>query len=195
MQESSSTKHGGYLALPGEIRNMIYRLVLTSETPLHIVTPSVVSRPMLCAAHIDQIDVPKDFNQLKFVCRQLYTETADLELKFNKKLEIKKNSAEEEEVEVQLLSYTRLIGKSKMLSLKVITVTLKDSTFDAAGDAPEYCNRRAAYSAPTEFCQQHSNIKIHWHMPEWVMRTDQDPFVAHRKLVFSRLRLRGGSAP
>jgi hypothetical protein len=57
-----------FLALPAEIRNQIYELALTSPEPLRI-HEAVKGAPI--------------FNQLKHANKQLYAETAHLELMYN----------------------------------------------------------------------------------------------------------------
>jgi hypothetical protein len=78
------------LCLPGELRNRIYNYVLTvgvwsiryQEGPVY----SALAQPSLRRSYFAEYfsDEDEDFNQLKFVCRQLYTETALLELRLNR---------------------------------------------------------------------------------------------------------------
>jgi len=81
------------LRLPGEIRNKIFQYVLTSSAPLHHCQSwdVVSSHNLKIFRHhsFEEETAPGDtrprpfFNSVKFVCRQLYAETAGLELKFN----------------------------------------------------------------------------------------------------------------
>lgn len=68
------------LRLPGELRNRIYRYTLTSDRPLTFVESIRPEKDRL-AFFIHGTFV--EFNQSKYVCRQLYTETAGLELKYS----------------------------------------------------------------------------------------------------------------
>ncbi|KAF1915943.1 hypothetical protein BDU57DRAFT_515748 [Ampelomyces quisqualis] len=69
------------LQLPGELRNKIYRLVLTAPTPLRLECSSFGPPILACDPNRS---VPSEFNQLKNVNKCLYNEVAGLELKFNK---------------------------------------------------------------------------------------------------------------
>ena len=69
------------LTLPGEIRNMIYEIALTAVEGIQCVG-WVYNRPVFCAA--GPSSRPRvELNQIKFVSRQLYKETAALEGRFN----------------------------------------------------------------------------------------------------------------
>jgi hypothetical protein len=76
--------------LPGEIRNLIYKYALTTEHGISLL-PSNRDRPkQLSARGPDDCTQPAEadssqggFNQLKFIGRQLYHETAGTEIKFN----------------------------------------------------------------------------------------------------------------
>jgi hypothetical protein len=66
------------LRLPGEIRNLIYEYALTNEYGAYYrkepgVKPKLYPARRACY----------ELNRLKYVCRQLYIETAGIELKFN----------------------------------------------------------------------------------------------------------------
>jgi hypothetical protein len=86
------------LTLPAEIRNVINSYALSASGDLHLVLPTdqsstgpkipdssdeeLVRRSILTLPTVDSENLV-DFNQLKYVCRQLYAETAGIELKFN----------------------------------------------------------------------------------------------------------------
>ncbi len=80
------------LGLPGEIRNRICEYVLTAKQQL-IFAPTFQkeegyfkenNKIELHATSFDNYsDTSKEFNQIKYVSRQLYKETAGLEAKFN----------------------------------------------------------------------------------------------------------------
>ncbi|KAF1916042.1 hypothetical protein BDU57DRAFT_515881 [Ampelomyces quisqualis] len=70
------------LQYPGEIRNLIYRFVLSSPYPLHYYASETFGCPgLLCEP--GRQDLKRHVNQLKYVNHQLHTETSDLELRFN----------------------------------------------------------------------------------------------------------------
>lgn len=65
------------LNLPPELRNIIIEHALTSSTRALQFNASSKQKPIF-------EDAPThEFNQLKYVCKQLYTETAGLEIKYN----------------------------------------------------------------------------------------------------------------
>jgi hypothetical protein len=77
------------LRLPGELRNRIYEFALTTgpDNPLNLAEPSVryedgqLRRRKAYSSTKSRSDsLDNEFNQLKYASRQLYTETAGLEL-------------------------------------------------------------------------------------------------------------------
>ncbi|KAF1944321.1 hypothetical protein EJ02DRAFT_98722 [Clathrospora elynae] len=66
-----------FLRLPGELRNRICEYSLTTTEVLQFTEHRGKARLL------DPANKVKDFNKLKYVCRQLYKETAGLEVKFN----------------------------------------------------------------------------------------------------------------
>jgi hypothetical protein len=70
--------------LPGELRNRVYELVLTSSEPLRysVYSADQVEKPVLgVATTSDRVAV--EFNQLKYVNKALYAECAGLEIKYS----------------------------------------------------------------------------------------------------------------
>lgn len=61
--------------LPGELRNKIYRLVLTAPTALRLEWISFGQLILTCDP---KNGIPGEFNQLKFVNKYLYSEVAEL---------------------------------------------------------------------------------------------------------------------
>ena len=71
-----------FLSLPAELRNQIIAYALTSSTStLQYNSPLSLrqSKPVFEDIH----DPGREFNQLKYVCKQLYDETAGLEVRYN----------------------------------------------------------------------------------------------------------------
>ncbi|KAJ4301689.1 hypothetical protein N0V90_003782 [Kalmusia sp. IMI 367209] len=71
-----------FLALPGELRNRIIQYALTSPSQTlyynhHHDHAHSNHKPLFTGP------TGREFNQLKYVCRQLYAETAGLEIKYN----------------------------------------------------------------------------------------------------------------
>ncbi|KAL1597142.1 hypothetical protein SLS60_008724 [Paraconiothyrium brasiliense] len=81
----------GLINWPAEIRNAIYKYVLTSDKPLTCVMPPrayVKGQPKIvrsehCTMKLEKAAAHPSFNQLQFVNRQLRYDTKGLELKFN----------------------------------------------------------------------------------------------------------------
>jgi hypothetical protein len=75
------------LRLPGELHNRIYDFALSADEPLFFKQGTRYTRSVFIEVTDKEDDAQnsrnglEEFNQLKFVCRQLYAETACLELK------------------------------------------------------------------------------------------------------------------
>jgi hypothetical protein len=75
------------LRLPGEIRNRVYRHALSSPHPLEILQTH--DRSLILSAYKNEEprpefnEVSEEFNQLKYVNKQLHIETVNLELQYN----------------------------------------------------------------------------------------------------------------
>jgi len=72
------------LDLPAELRNTIYQLALTHSKPLHYRKPEgdgEKSYLHLPEAHSQQVhdETPVEYNQLKYVNKQLFAETAQVQ--------------------------------------------------------------------------------------------------------------------
>jgi hypothetical protein len=80
MHTTSTSTSSPLLSFPPELRNRIFAYALTcSSSTLQYSPLSTHNRPIFADA-----DHPtEEFNQLKYACRQLYTETAGLEVKHN----------------------------------------------------------------------------------------------------------------
>jgi len=66
------------LRLPGELRNRIYKYALAADQILQYFEPKGREKGRLIEPNADS-----DFNQMKYACRQLYSETAGLEIKYS----------------------------------------------------------------------------------------------------------------
>jgi hypothetical protein len=80
MHTTSTSTSSPLLSLPPELRNRIFASALTSSTSTLQYSPfSKNNRPIFS----DATHPTQEFNQLKYTCHQLYTETAGLEVKHN----------------------------------------------------------------------------------------------------------------
>ncbi|KAF2451242.1 hypothetical protein P171DRAFT_425765 [Karstenula rhodostoma CBS 690.94] len=80
MATTSTSTSSPLLSLPPELRNRIFASALTS--PSHTLQYSPLSKPSR-PLFSDPTTPTHEFNQLKYACRQLYLETAGLEIKHN----------------------------------------------------------------------------------------------------------------
>ncbi|KAI4953036.1 hypothetical protein J4E86_006575 [Alternaria arbusti] len=77
------------LKLPGELRNKIYELALSSPSPLYLHSPEAPRQVVRHSENLGALGTPSpvkryvEFNMLKYVNRQLYSETAGLDFKYN----------------------------------------------------------------------------------------------------------------
>jgi hypothetical protein len=78
-----NTSSSPLLRLPGELRNRIYAYALTAGGGLDLVWTRDRPSPQLLASEVTEDNACDDWNQLKYICHQLYNETAGLEADFN----------------------------------------------------------------------------------------------------------------
>jgi hypothetical protein len=118
----------GFLDLPGKVRNIIYKHALTAESgkiklDIPISSPSrfekMPFREFRRFQHEDPL--PPEFNQLKYVCRQLYQDTACLELQYNSLIFMHMARAELEP-DRQLVEFKRLCSPAKFAWIQRIEV-------------------------------------------------------------------------
>jgi hypothetical protein len=69
------------LSLPGELRNQIYEYALTDENDLQCLVPVATTSSLRLVS--PSKSTFRDFNELQYVCKQLYKETSGLELQYN----------------------------------------------------------------------------------------------------------------
>ncbi|KAH3919354.1 hypothetical protein HBH56_013290 [Parastagonospora nodorum] len=168
-----------FLALPAEIRNQIYELALTSPQPLRI-RKTVTGAPI--------------FNQLKHANKQLYAETAHLELMYNNLL-VCAESWDEPPAQM-LLGWLSSIPPAKNGWIK--TVTLKydvlaitksgmAATQDAQDDpaaprmqhittttAPDFPEDAKTFRRLAEVCRANPSMRIHYQLPAWIFHEQEE---------------------
>ncbi|KAI8938847.1 hypothetical protein NX059_004709 [Plenodomus lindquistii] len=175
-------KHASLLNLPGEIRNAIYNHALTAPSAgLNIVLPCTrtTSPPRLAAGHGIQRPVlvqscdkeENEYNQLKFVCKQLYREAAGLEVKLNN-LVVEHKSDSEATCGEQMLSFMAHVqGKVYWLTGRTITIKTIETEDVNHHEYPEvrgYTNPAVDMFPDTAanifkiaaWCQQNPSVKI-----------------------------------
>ncbi|KAJ4375012.1 hypothetical protein N0V83_002091 [Neocucurbitaria cava] len=173
------------LTLPGELRNRIYRYALSCDT-LKVILPwedkpkprpsfnsrlrppfksrSAVSKLTLMDAAVDDIWGVVEFNQLKFACRQLYAETAGLELQFNN-IRITRRWGFENEAGKQFLQIADQVkGKEHWLSGSIITledVCSEPRSSEPAGAFDHFFPDTSQTIAKIgRWCRQHASVRV-----------------------------------
>ncbi|KAF2791652.1 hypothetical protein K505DRAFT_363608 [Melanomma pulvis-pyrius CBS 109.77] len=175
------------LSLHGELRNRVYKYVLSSDTGLLYVNFAAQSpqRPTLVATSnsSDGIDTNEEFNQLKWVSKQLYRETAGLELKFADRIEF----TEKEEVPVQqFLMFTAVLSPNKLSWLS--TVVLKPLSTGTIEYRME--DTLKAMASTSFFCRHNPKVKVEYVFPGFSVEDAMVPTFETRSLNFIALGLK-----
>jgi hypothetical protein len=157
-----------FLKLPPELRNKIFELALTANNGtlrLHegvardygrMRTPTTLEEKVFLYRTAKQ----PEFNQLKWVNRQLYHETDALELRFNDIL-IARVLYSKMNVDNQLLAFEKrcTLMQSRMLN----TITLNTKAFGRRYFSyPLRKTDLVSYERVGQFCLRHSQIKVRW---------------------------------
>lgn len=103
-----------------ELRYQIYQLVLSIPSSLHVRRAPGVSRAWKKSQMIEACRPEREFNQIKFVNKQLYRETAALEAKFNR---ITFDGPVLQAAIRHCLRFLRQRGSNRIQWLKTIVVT------------------------------------------------------------------------
>jgi hypothetical protein len=180
----------GFSSLSGEVRNQIYEYVLTSSSRIRYLDNTGTSRPKpifyegkgcfdsgrefdeSATQHNRTLHIsPPEFNQLKYVNRQLHEETAGLELKYNE-LDFVAPVGSMEPCGRQLINYMTCLKPSMHAWLTTVTVGQPvDNTADSSSfmsDSYETVNLL------DQICHKHSHIKVRVILPGWRLCPDQD---------------------
>jgi hypothetical protein len=161
--------------LPDEIRNKIYEYALSS-THLFLrmpfddqqavsADPTRLKRPILQSRQTDSPDV--EYNQLKFVCRQAYAETAGLELKYNG-LIVCDRSRDDEAVGLQFVKFLENIGAAKHSWLHGCLIDLVDGRENENRPGHTFLPDSAATVARiASFCNANPSVSVHYIIPSF----------------------------
>lgn len=154
------------LNLPDELRNNIYARVLTimPSSPIEITFPRNEYGPSVNRKHLRPLrsfSTLPEFNQLKYVCRELYNDTAALELKYND-LAFSQVARAELEPDRQLLEFTRLCSLTKFAWLTTVELHIKALAIPYYEHLsyflkPHHMN---AYARVAQFCRKHPAISV-----------------------------------
>jgi len=159
------------LRLPGELRNRVYELVLTSSEPLRYSTKSAdqVEKPVL-GVEIISDRVAVEVNQLKYVNKGFYAECAGLEIK-SSDIYFGSYTNEDKPPGYQFMAWVDTMTPAKQLWLNnKTTITLQDPY--SATKKPAFRLQSIPDTARTiahlaEFYRTHPNIAMTYSLPYW----------------------------
>ena len=161
------------LDLPAELRNTIYGLALTHSKPLHYRKPkgdgdkSYLYLPEAPSQQVHD-QKPVEYNQLKYVNKQLYAETAGLELKFNDiTFDIIPYSLRSSDL---LTAWVTSISVAKRSWIKTITIrhaNMAPGQRYLCADGPNVIARL------TQVCNDVSSMRVKYHVPFWTFGSPQ----------------------
>ncbi|KAF1916021.1 hypothetical protein BDU57DRAFT_538362 [Ampelomyces quisqualis] len=175
------TNHFRLLDLPAELRNKIFEYALTCPNGLHVRTLAIPSkrlawRHILLAAHDQHLDLlsrSNEFNQLKFVNKQLYLETAHTELKHNNITATTKYNGDLGPG-YQFIAWVRAVPPEKRAWLAGATVVLAEGFVqDPAQEYHRDVWRHRHHpkidpsiSQLAKFCKAYPAVSIQYHLPD-----------------------------
>ncbi|KAB2104277.1 hypothetical protein AG0111_0g7843 [Alternaria gaisen] len=164
--------------LPAEIRNTIYELALTAPEPLRCFDPVFWDEYnptnkrhylYLRATPTDALDElafefdTVEYNQLKYVSKEVYAETVGLELKYN---EITLRVSRKSEYATSFLLLNRWLSSipvTKRSWIKTINITIETkSRYVEAG--PEGVDTLARL---TRLCNDNPSMRVKYYLPMW----------------------------
>lgn len=180
----------GFSNLPGEVRSQIYEYVLTSSSRLRYFDNTGTSRPKpifyeskgcfdsggefdeSATQHGSTLPIsPPEFNQLKYVNRQLYKETAGLELKYNE-LDFVAPVGSVEPCGRQLINFMTYLKPSMHAWLTTVTV---GQPVDIAADSSSFMSDSfETVKLLDQICHKYPHIKVRVILPGWRLCPDQD---------------------
>ncbi|KAF2791655.1 hypothetical protein K505DRAFT_376605 [Melanomma pulvis-pyrius CBS 109.77] len=163
-------KSSAFLRLPAEVRNNIYEYTLHCDDDAlqyRYWKTKRNQRPIFHAQHKSNEDV-QDFNQLKFVCRQLYHETRSLEIRCNA-LAFKQIARWELEASAQFLRFVKGLPRKKLKWLRTITLSRNPNTFR---NSWAWCPGVVSQELPSiikisQFCVTHPHIHVNFIIPHF----------------------------
>lgn len=175
-------------ALPGEIRNRIYEYALTCSTELRYIEDVTAkqSKPILYQAPqdctciggyvmVEEYTIPRkcvlhakptEFNQLKYVNRKLYEETAGLELKLNP-LVFRRATDSVRTCGEQLVDFLQCLSPKFLPWLNKIFLndTLRETESLILRENPE------TLMLLDRFCSTYTHIEMRYSLPKWRLCT------------------------
>lgn len=152
------------VSLPPEIRNHIYEFALTPKRGAlgHVeVRTSAGTTSFLCETGHAESTLGSEFNQLKYVNRQLYSETATMELKYSGNLVFHDVYSPLRPSGAQAVRFLSSLPPKKCTWLRMITIKATVSANRFIRDSATTLSRL------DQFCSQYSNLGVAYELPSW----------------------------
>jgi hypothetical protein len=156
-----------FLSLPGELRNRIYNLVLAAPLALLHREPKDSERAFLIDSTIastSETDQKIEFNQLKYVSKQLYDETSDLELGLIDIIVCATSS--ERRAADQLVRWISNFSTTKQSWIRTITVAYELPT-ETNLLVPGITESAESLVKISKLSLPHQNMRINFILPHW----------------------------
>jgi hypothetical protein len=149
---------------------------LTSDEALHLQTVATDSKRFgslnVAPPTNNDLGDSVEYNQLKFVCRKLYAETAGLELKYNDIVICGDAGLSDEGPARKFLQWREDFDPAKLswLKLKTITLTFKipeSKTYSML--FPEFPESPETFAALAAVCKVNPDMMVRHEMPGWAL--------------------------
>jgi hypothetical protein len=167
VSSSRMSLNSHFLCLPGELRNRIYSLVLDAPIALLHREPQDGGRAFLVDSKIVSHapnDRSTEFNQLKYVCKQLYNETADLELRLNDIIVCA--TSHETRPADHLVKWLSSFPAAKLSWIRTITVTYELPT-ETNLLVPGITESASSLVALADLARPHPHLRTNFILPHW----------------------------
>jgi hypothetical protein len=158
------------LKLPAELRREIYRHVLhcdSNSLQYRYWKTKADAKPIFHATHKTK-ECPRSWNQIQYVCRQLYTETRTLELKYNS-LIFRQTAAWELGAWSQFSKFVEALPKNKLEWLRTVTLSTSPNTVRQFW-CPAFVSRQLpSIISLSRFCDTHPHITCNYIIPHFTI--------------------------
>ncbi|CAI9633359.1 hypothetical protein GT037_008913 [Alternaria burnsii] len=177
--------------LPAEIRNAIYELALTAPEPLRCFDPVVwddynpnkkrhyLYFRVTSTNSLDEpaFDVdPVEYNQFKYVSKELHAETVGLELKYNDIMFRVSKKSENATSFLLLNRWLSTIPVAKRSWIKTINIRMETKGCHPPHKMPEDAHTIARL---TRLCNDNPLMIVKYHLPKWRVILDHRYYIAN----------------